>query len=140
MTSGPFRLRSPRRSPEADIQRAILRYLGATLPHGFILHHSPNGGMLKGEVGRSRGLGTKPGWPDLQVVGRTEAGAPFTGYIEVKAPNGRLSPEQADIRDRLLDCGYPVAVARSVDDVRDLVRAWGLPSRDLALKPSGVRA
>lgn len=140
MTDGAFRLRSPRRTPEADIQRAILRYLGATLPHGFILHHSPNGGMLKGEVGRSRGLGTKPGWPDLQVVGRTEAGEPFTAYIEVKAPRGSLSDEQIAIHDRLKDCGYAVGVARSVDDVRELVRSWGLPSRDLALKPSEVRA
>lgn len=132
----PFRLTMERQAPEAQIQRDILRYLGATLPHGFILHHSPNGGMLKGEVGRSRGLGTKPGWPDLQVIGRLDSGEPFTGYIEVKAPNGRLKPEQIDIHDRLKDCGYPVGVARSIDDVRELVRAWGLPSRDVAIRRS----
>lgn len=131
--SKPFRLTMERQTPEAKIQRAILRYLGATLPHGFVLHHSPNGGMLKGEVGRSRGLGTKPGWPDLQVVGRLDSGEPFTGYIEVKAPKGRLSEEQIAMRDRLIDCGYPVGVARSIDDVRELVRAWGLPSRDLSI-------
>lgn len=134
--SKPFRLTMERQAPEAQIQRDILRYLGATLPHGFILHHSPNGGMLKGEVGRSRGLGTKPGWPDLQVVGRLESGEPFTGYIEVKAPKGRLSEEQIAMRDRLIDCGYPVGVARSIDDVRDLVRAWGLPSRDASVRRS----
>lgn len=138
--SGPFRLRNPRKTPEADLQREILRYLGATLPHGFVFHHSPNGGMLKGEVGRSRGLGTKPGWPDLQVVGRLDSGEPFTGYIEVKAPKGRLSEEQITMRDRLIDCGYPVGVARSIDDVRELVRAWGLPSRDAALNRTEAAA
>lgn len=138
--SGSFRLSAPRKTPEADLQRAILRYLGATLPHGFLFHHSPNGGMLKGEVGRSRGLGTKAGWPDLQIVGRNEAGEPFTGYIEVKAPKGRLEAEQIAIHDRLKDCGFPVGVARSIDDVRDLVRAWGLPSRDAALKHTEAAA
>lgn len=135
----PFRLTAPRQSPEASIHRSILAYLGQTLPHGFVIHHSPNGGMLKGEVGRSRGLGTKPGWPDLQVVGRTEAGEPFTGYLEVKAPRGQLSPEQVTIHDRLRDCGYPVAVVRSINDTRDVVRSWGVASRDAALVAEASR-
>lgn len=123
---------------EQKIHQAILRYLEVTLPWGFVVHHSPNGGLLKGEVGRSRGLGTKPGWPDLQVVGRTEAGEPFTGYLEVKAPRGQLSPEQIAIHDRLRDCGYAVAVVRSITDTREAVRSWGVATRDIALCCGGA--
>lgn len=130
----PFRLTAPRQSPEANIQRAILAYLGRTLPHGFVIHHSPNGGMSKGENGRNRGLGTKPGWPDLQIVGRTEAGEPFTAYLEVKAPRGQVDPEQLVMHDRLRDCGFPVAVVRSITDTREAVRSWGVASRDVALR------
>ncbi|GJE77221.1 VRR-NUC domain-containing protein [Methylorubrum suomiense] len=134
----PFRLTAPRQSPEANIQRAILAYLGRTLPHGFLIHHSPNGGMSKGENGRNRGLGTKPGWPDLQIVGRTADGEPFTAYLEVKAPRGQTSPEQIVIHDRLKECGYPVAVVRSITDAREAVRSWPVASRDAAIRTGGA--
>ena len=36
--------------------------------------------------------------------------------------------------------GFRVGVARSIDDVRDLVRAWGLPSRDATLNRTEAAA
>ena len=66
--------------------------------------------------------GAKPGTADLLGV--------FRGYalaVEVKAPNGKgPSDDQQDFEHRWRMCGGVYVVARSVDDVRWLLR---LPDR-----------
>lgn len=85
--------------------------------------------MMKGEVGRAKGLGTVAGWPDITIVGQRD-GALFLGFMEAKAPNGKLSEAQRECMDRLVDCGAPVRVVRSIEDAQKAVSDWRLVSTD----------
>ena len=122
--------------PEEQIQRAIVRALRIALPHGWIVHHSRNGGMSKGENGRAKAMGAVAGFPDLMVMGclidtDPSAALPFVGFLEVKTKTGRKSPDQVQCIDRLTDCGFPVAVVRSVEDALETAQAWGLPIKTM---------
>ena len=119
-----------RRDHEGPIHRAILAYLRATLPHALI-HHSPNeSDMARADKARMRraALGTRSGWPDLQVCLRYGA----TVYFEVKAEGSRVSPAQKAIGAALMDLGNHWAVVRSVDDVRACLAEWGIKTREVA--------
>ena len=48
------------------------------------------------------------------------------GCIELKMPNGVQSGYQKDFQSKVVDCGFPYAVCRSVAEVRDTLIAWGL--------------
>lgn len=136
----PFRLTAPRSSDEDDIQCAIVKYLRHVLPAGFIVQSTANKPRSAAAGAREKSMGAVAGWPDLAVYGQAEDENPTAWFIEVKAPAGRLSDVQHEVHDRLKLAGFRVAVARSVDDVRDLVQAWGLPSRDAALNRTEAAA
>ena len=134
--SRPFRLTAPRTSDEDDIQRAIVKYLRHVLPAGFIVQSTANKPRSAVAGAREKSMGAVAGWPDLAVYGQAEDEKPTAWFIEVKAPAGRLSDVQHEVHDRLKLAGFSVGIARSVDDVREMVRAWGLPSRDAAAQRS----
>ena len=122
--------------PEEQIQRAIVRALRIALPHGWIVHHSRNGGMSKGENGRAKAMGAVAGFPDLMVMGclidtDPSAALPFVGFLEVKTKTGRKSPDQREMHEKLSACGFPIAIVRSVDDAIEAARGWGLPIRSM---------
>lgn len=114
---------------EDAIHQSILRYLRMTLPSGWLVMHVPNGGSRNPiEGAKMKRLGVVAGWPDISIYG-----PPGCFFMEVKSAKGRLSNCQHRIIDQLKDMGRPVAVVRSIDDARALVREWGLPSRDAAV-------
>lgn len=83
-------------------------------------HHSPNGGhRSKREGAVFRGMGVRPGFPDLIYP------APVGGYsgvaFELKTASGRLSDEQRDWLGWLAGQGYRVATPRTVGEVLSLV-------------------
>lgn len=117
--------------PEETIHKAIVNYLRFILPHGWIVQHTRNGGMSKGENGRAKGMGAIVGWPDLAIYGQTEEAEPTVYFLEVKTPRGVATSEQRKLHDKLRDIGFPVAVVRSLDDVRAKIAEWGLPSREV---------
>lgn len=129
---------APRRqTPEADLQRAAVEWLTYAYPAGgpVLWFHPPNGGTLAGEVGRMKGLGARAGIPDLVFMfSRTwlytaassdpagfeqrELGPlPSVAYAELKAPRGKLSPEQVLMRDWIRELGAPWAEIRSLDEL-----------------------
>lgn len=119
---------------EFHIHVAIVCYLRAVLPADWLVHHSRNGGMSKSENSRAKSMGALAGWPDIEIAGRETYGGltvPATYYIEVKAPGGYTSSEQRKIHSSLSRLGCKVGIARSVDDVRSLIREWHLPSREV---------
>lgn len=136
--SKPFRLTAPRNADEDDIQRAIVRYLRVVLPSGFVVQSTANKPRSAAAGVRERSMGAVAGWPDLALYGQAEEGRPTAWFIEVKAPAGKLSDKQHAVHDRLKLAGFPVAVARSVDDVRDRLHEWGVPARDIALRSGGA--
>jgi hypothetical protein len=117
---------------EDQVQKAILGYLRATLPPGAAanLHHARNEGALPSERIRSAALGTKAGWPDLEWFGRMEDGTHYSAMIEVKAPGEEPESHQLDCQDDLMAAGVLVGVATSIDEARELIRSWGIPSND----------
>ena len=127
------------RREEEQIQIAIVGYLRAVLPHDWIVHHSRNGGMSKGENGRAKAMGAVAGWPDIEIAGRERYGVlsiPALFFLEVKTETGKLNLKQKKLHPRLRQLGFKVAVVRSIDDVRDALIAWRIPRLEAGYAPS----
>ncbi len=133
------RKRRASRDVEGPVHRDVLRYLRLSLPHGFVIQHTPNKPRSAIQGSREKGLGAIKGWPDLAVYGPGPDG-PGVWFAEVKAPGGQVSPEQREVHERLMDCGFAVRVVRSVDDMRKAVRDWRLPSNDMLIRDTSGRA
>lgn len=121
--------RGIRRDVEGPVQKAVLRYLRLTLPHGWIVTHVANKPRSRAQGGKEKALGATAGWPDLQILGPGPDG-PSVWFMEIKAPGGRVSDEQRDLHSSLMDCGFSVRIIRSVEDARKAVSDWRLPSSD----------
>lgn len=123
---------------EDEVQEAIIRYLRTCLPHGWLVQSTANKPRSRQQGAREKSLGAVAGWPDLAVYGRLYSddapnGRPVVYFIECKAPLGVVRPDQKAIHARLTDCGFPVRVARSLDDVRRACWDWDLPVSDASL-------
>lgn len=110
---------------EAPIHRAVLERLTEALP-GALIHHSPNSWPQTGTAAaraqaKHRWLGTRAGFPDLVAVWKGQLLA-----FEVKAPGGRVSPEQAEIGQRIEDNGGRWAVVKSPEDALAALERWRL--------------
>ena len=113
------------RSAELPIHRSILHYLKLSLPGALIQHSAQNLGV-KGEgiaraVALAKSMGMLPGFPDLLVIhnGRVMG-------FEVKAEGGTASDAQNAVGALFIANGAHWAVVRSIDDVRDYLREWGV--------------
>jgi hypothetical protein len=111
---------------EDGVHIAILNYLRTVLPHGWRVKHVPNKPRSAIAGLREKRMGAIAGWPDLMIFGPR----PHTYFIEVKASKGRTQDNQIKVHDDLKDLDYPVGIARSIDDCRDLCRKWGLPLKE----------
>ena len=115
MTAAPKR----KAQPEAIIQRAIIARLRLS---GIVCHHSPNAAKRSVIGGRRiKADGMITGWPDLTVVGREG----LVGFLEVKAPDGKLSPAQAEIGEMLSRMGHTWRVVHSQDEAVEALQTWG---------------
>jgi hypothetical protein len=115
---------------EDDLQRAVAQYLDL---QGWLWCHVPNGARMGGKNpavtgGIMKGLGLKPGVPDVLIFERwegveryTDTNVPrFHGFgvaIELKSPRGRLQPSQADWLEALRARGWRVEVCRTLQEV-----------------------
>ena len=118
-----------RRTPEADIQRAIVHTLRIVLPRDAIIHHSANEVGTGGKAARQRqailtGMGVHAGFSDLIIV----SGGRIL-FLEVKSPRGRLSPAQRAFRDAVQAQGLAWALVRSPEDALDALRAHDFCTR-----------
>jgi len=114
---------APRQDREGPIHKAILQLLDVALPGDAIYHHSPNEVDMRGaevarQIAKARKLGTKPGWPDIEIIwqGRVY-------FMEVKALTNQ-SDSQRDIQRDLVRCGAQYAVVRSVTDAEASLKKW----------------
>ena len=107
---------------EMQLHVAIAELLRATASPGVRFWHTPNGGKrAKQEAAQFKLMGVKAGVSDLVISmpgGRT-------GYIEVKAPNGRLTEEQENFLAAMAANGNPTAVVRSLDEAVSILTNWG---------------
>ncbi|AZL58314.1 VRR-NUC domain-containing protein [Tabrizicola piscis] len=118
-----------RSTPEADAQRAIVQALRFALPRDAIVHHCANEVTEPGPRGAKRqailvGMGVHAGFADLMVIcdGRVL-------FLELKAPKGRLRPDQEAFRDDVLAQGLGWALVRSLDDALGALADHGFTSR-----------
>jgi hypothetical protein len=76
------------------------------------------------------GLGTRAGVPDLELVHKcAQCGFARASFVELKAKNGRLSADQQQMHWKLQDCGAPVLLCRTLDEVATGLRALGINLR-----------
>ena len=125
-----------RRTPEADLQRAVVTALRFALPKGAIVHHSANEITEAGPRGARKqailvGMGVHPGFADLMVLcaGRVL-------FLELKSLKGRLSPAQQAFRDAVQAQGFGWTLVRSLDDALGALADHGFTTR---VAPPGVR-
>ena len=111
--------------PEARLQFAVARFLGVACPD-LLWSHFPAGEDRNAIVGRKlKDMGLKRGWPDIILC----LPSGVLGAIELKAPTGRLSPDQIAFREALVAAGGQFALCRSLDDVEACLAAWNVPLR-----------
>jgi VRR-NUC domain len=120
--------------------------LRLTFP-GLFLHHSPNGWYGGGQpwqnarqAAKLKAMGTKNGFPDwlflipestmhgdsLARTGRFEP-----AFIELKVPDGYLTPEQKEFRDMCHAMNIKWALCRSYEQVRDTLIEWGVQCKEV---------
>ncbi len=117
------RLLSDRRHrPEQALHRAVFEHICWRGRAGTFAFHPANGGARSGiEAAIMKGFGVVAGVPDLIII---HNGRVFG--LELKAANGRLSPAQRDVHERLRAAGAEVAVAVGLDEALQQLADWQL--------------
>jgi VRR-NUC domain len=114
-----------RKHPEQSLQTHVASLLTWLLPPEVpwtAIGHG-GGGKTRGMI--LKGMGLHAGWPDMVLLHRGRS-----CWIELKAARGSLSPEQKVVHEALRAAGGWVAVCRSTDEVRGVLDAWGIPTRE----------
>lgn len=117
--------RAPRVDREGPVHRAVLRLFEVVLPPDAVYHHSPNELDMAGpeaarQIVKARRLGTRKGWPDLEIIWRGRA-----YFMEIKAESSQ-SDDQRAVQIDLDRAGAPYVVVRSVTDALGALQSWGL--------------
>lgn len=105
------------RVSEARFHRIVKTFLDVALPvdaYYTTIGHG-GGGRIRGA--QLKAAGVKPGVPDILIVYRNAA-----IFIELKGPNGIVSPEQKRCHAALQAAGARVAVCRSLADVETFLK------------------
>ena len=126
---------------EESLHRTVVQYLHLAMPEEVYWYHPANGGYKVGKrtAGRLKMMGVRAGVPDICLVHRGSA-----IFIELKAPGalagttvkgrGYLSPEQRDCHHALRMAGAIVATCRTLEEVQNTLRNWGVVERrDVAI-------
>ena len=82
------------------------------------------GWMTPASAGLRKARGVKRGLPDFIILFKSG----LLG-IELKSDKGRLSPEQVETAEAWMALGHHIAVARSLEDVQEILLAWNIPMR-----------
>lgn len=121
---------------EHQIQKIIVQYLDLVLPPFIRVVACSNNERNRVAAHRAKERGMRKGYPDLTLIGaaiKAETCEPerclVLGLIEVKTTKGSLTKEQREWRDWAKSTGIPWGLARSVDDVRDLLEEWRIRAR-----------
>jgi hypothetical protein len=114
--------RSRAAQPEQQVQRAVFQHLTIRAAPGTYAFHPANGGWRSRVEGAIfKGMGVRAGTPDIIAVKNGHCYA-----LELKAPDGRLTPGQRDAHAALAAAGATVEVAYRLDDALARLEAWGL--------------
>lgn len=106
---------------EDRIQRAIVQYGRWALKPKHMIFSVPNGGQRpRIEAAIMVGLGLMKGVFDLCILG--PGGQSW--WLEVKGPNGNLTPEQEEFCVYAIGAGVPYAIVHSLDEAMEAMKSW----------------
>jgi hypothetical protein len=113
---------------EDGIQKTIVAWLEAVVP-GVFVFAIPNAARRgPGQRAGNAVPGLKKGMPDLCFLHDERA-----YFVEVKTGSSRRPSEvQVDCHLELIERGYDVTVATSIEDMREALAAWGIHTREVA--------
>lgn len=109
---------------EQRLHNAVAAYLTIVLspPVWWTTIPLGGGGYVRGA--KLKRAGAKKGTPDLIIIHDGKA-----YFAELKAPKGRLKPEQVQTAIAITNAGSTVRVWRSLDDAKNDLEEWGIPTR-----------
>ena len=114
-----------RRHDEASLLHATMGFLSWALPDDAVANHSPGEGKRsKAAQVALRRSGYRAGWPDIEVIWRGKV-----YFIELKTKSGVMSPAQREMTRKLIYCGAPVMLCRSLPEVEASLREACVPLR-----------
>lgn len=114
--------------PEEALQRACVDILTRFVPPPpkgpAWTAINPVAAKSKAVAGKSKAMGLRKGWPDLEMLFR---GASI--YVEFKAEKGRVDPSQIAVHEEIVAAGGTVLVVRTVDEFLNVLSAQEIPCR-----------
>ena len=114
-----------RKTPEQDFQKAVAQYLTLALPTPeawFTTIPAGGGGKVRGAI--LKGMGYKPGTPDMLVIYDGQA-----SWLELKTGRAKCSRPQELCCDALHNAGCNWALVRTLEEVESALRTFGVPLR-----------
>lgn len=106
----------------ADILRLEIAPPGRVSRHGVVWWSVDMAAYAGVAPGLRTLRGCIAGVPDIVLIHRG-----LSHFIELKAADGVLSPAQTAVGTSILICGGNFAVARSLEEVLELLDAWHIP-------------
>ena len=119
-----------RNRPEDELQKTVVEWLRLMERKGdFVMFSIPNeGARTPAAAQRLKNLGRRAGMPDLGLIFRNGR----IHFIEMKAKQGTLTPNQKLMHDALRAMGCDVAICRTFEEVQGTVNAWMVGMRRAA--------
>jgi hypothetical protein len=111
-----------RKQPEADMQRALCKHLGARAVPGLVWWAVPNGGVRsKIEAAIMKGTGVKAGVSDLHFLYQRQF-----FVLELKAPGNKPTNKQLLFMANVYNAGGKIGWTDSLDNAIAKLERWGL--------------
>ncbi len=132
----PIRRARPPAPSERHLHMAVAAYLRVALaaPTYWSSVDHGAGKLSKAAAGNAKGRGCKAGLPDVFIFHPcTMTGASIVVGLELKSRLGRLSSEQVETHAALERAGVSCCIARSVDEVEQILASHGVPLRARSL-------
>lgn len=127
---------SKRTHLERDLQIQVASFLAMMELRGHLTYfHPPNGGARSAREGANfKRMGVRAGVPDLCIMWQDcpphhddSYEIPDYGFIELKAPNGKLSKAQNEYHKILCQHGAKVTTCSSLAEVEEILASWSVP-------------
>lgn len=125
--------RKKRTYPEFVLHKSIADYCAKTFIPGESLWHTTDnsngmgGKEAQAQQSKRRLLGCQAGFPDAIIL-YSDARVLL---IEIKAPKGTLQDNQREMHFKLGKMGFTVAIIRSLDEFREIVKEYNVPCREI---------
>jgi hypothetical protein len=108
--------------PEQQLQKTVCEHLTVRGHHDLYWWHHPAGGYRSPvEAAIFKGIGAKPGLPDLFLLRQGKLYG-----LELKPEGGRLSPTQSTAHVLLRQAGATINTAVGIDAAIRQLETWGL--------------